>query len=257
MNNLDNIRGILFDLDGVFFVGDQAIAGAADVIAHVQRKQMPFRYVTNTTTQSRDTMANKLQAMGLSIQNHEIISTPYAAVLYLRQQGFKSCHLLVADEVKSEFAEYRDDTDQPDAIIIGDIGDAWHYDLLNRVFRLVMQGSQLIALHKGKFWETAEGLRMDIGAFVAGLEYVTGKQAVIIGKPSEAFFSLALQQLNLPKQQVLMVGDDIDSDVGGAQRSGLRSALVKTGKYRAGYAASSRIKPDVLLDSVADLPRFL
>lgn len=257
MSNLSDIRGILFDLDGVFFVGDHAITGAAETIAHVKQRQIPCRYVTNTTTQSRDAMAQKLQAMGLAIQSHDIISTPHAALLYLRQQGFKSCHLLVADQVKPEFAEYSDDSNQPDAVIIGDIGDAWNYALLNRVFGMLMEGSQLIALHKGKFWQTSAGLHMDIGAFVAGLEYVTGKHAVIIGKPSEAFFSLAIQQLNLPTDQVLMVGDDIDSDVGGAQRSGLRGALVKTGKYRAEYAAASRIKPDWVLDSVADLVRLV
>ncbi|MDD2759247.1 MAG: TIGR01458 family HAD-type hydrolase [Methylomonas sp.] len=250
---MDDISGILFDLDGVLFVGDRMIAGADTVVALVKQKQIPCRFITNTTTQSRDAIAQKLQGMGLSIQSREIISTPSAALLYLRQQGYRSCHLLVADEVKPEFEGIHESDLNPGAVVIGDIGSAWNYELLNKVFGMLMNGADLIALHKNKFWQTDEGLRMDIGAFVAGLEYVTGKQAAVIGKPSPAFFELAIRQLELPAARVVMIGDDIDSDVGGAQRAGLKGALVRTGKYRPEYAAASPIRPDYIFDSVADM----
>lgn len=257
MERLDGIGGVLFDLDGVFFVGNRPVAGGADCIAHLQRLGIPYRFVTNTTTQSRSSMALKLQAMGLPIRAEEIVSAPYAALLYLRRHAYRSCHLLLADEVKAEFAEFEAESLSPQAVVIGDIGPAWEYDLLNRVFRMLMDGAELIALHKGKFWQTEAGLQLDIGAFVAGLEYTTGRQATIIGKPSAAFFQSAVSQLALPPERVLMVGDDIDSDVGGAQQSGLKGVLVKTGKYRQGYADASPIKPDALIDSVADLLNLL
>lgn len=121
----------------------------------------------------------------------------------------------------------------------------------------MVNGAELIALHKNKFWQTQTGLRMDIGAFVAGLEYVTGKPATVIGKPAGAFFQMALQPLGLPVSHVAMVGDDIDSDVGGAQQVGLVGVLVKTGKYREDYVANSLVRPDMLIDSVADLLVYL
>lgn len=253
---LNGIRGILFDLDGVFYVGNQPIADADKVIAHVRRKQLPCRFVTNTTTQSRASIAQKLQALGLPIHSQEIISTPSAALMYLRQQGYSCCHLLVSDEVRHEFEDFPCSDVNPDAVVIGDIGDAWNYALINNVFKMLMGGAELIALHKNKFWQTEHGLRMDIGAFVAGLEYVTGKQATIIGKPSPAFFQLAIKQLQLPATQVVMIGDDIDSDVGGAQRAGLSGVLVRTGKFRPEYASASSIEPDWVIDSVADLIEF-
>ena len=112
----------------------------------------------------------------------------------------------------------------------------------------------MLALHKGRYWQTETGLRMDIGAFVAGLEYVTGQSATVIGKPSPDFFTLVLQDLGLLPEQVAMVGDDIESDIGGAQAVGMKGVLVRTGKYRSETTAVSKIKPSLIIDSVADLP---
>jgi len=253
MAKLGGIKGVLFDLDGVFYVGNRMIDGADKLIATIKQKGIPCRYVTNTTTQTRLSIAGKLQAMGLSILEDEIVSTPSVALSYLHQQAYRSCYFLLNDAVKQEFQSLPNVDTNPDAVVIGDIGDAWNYALLNKVFRMLMSGAELVALHKNKFWQTEEGLRLDIGAFVTGLEYVSDKQAVVIGKPSPAFFQLAVDQLQLPVAQVLMVGDDIDSDVGGAQQAGLKAALVRTGKYRPEYAASSLIKPDLVVDSVAGL----
>ena len=98
---------------------------------------------------------------------------------------------------------------------------------------------------------------MDIGAFVAGLEYATGRTATVVGKPSQPFFEMALDELGLPKRQVIMIGDDIEMDVGGAQRAGIRGVLVKTGKYRDEVAARSAVVPDAVIESIAELPRLL
>ncbi len=141
--------------------------------------------------------------------------------------------------------------------MVGDIGNAWTYQMLNEVFACLMRGAKLIAMHKNRFWQTEHGLQMDIGAFIHGLEYASNTQAMIIGKPSTDFFNIALADMQLEAAQVLMIGDDIDSDIGGAQQAGIRAALVRTGKYRQAYADASNIKPDLLLDSVADLPRVL
>jgi len=256
MANLDGIQGILFDLDGVFYVGDQVIDGSPEVIKYFQEKHFPCRYVTNTTTKSIDALHQKLQGLGLPIERHEIISAPYAALLYLRQLQQPSCHLVLCEEVKQDFGEFAQTDTTPDAVVLGDIGRAWDYAMLNRVFQMVMSGAKLIALHKGKFWQTSEGLQMDIGAFVAGLEYATGTEATIIGKPSPAFFELSVNALELPKTKVAMVGDDIDSDVGGAQAVGLKGILVRTGKYRQEHVDSSPVHPDLTIDSVAELPRY-
>jgi HAD superfamily hydrolase (TIGR01458 family) len=163
----------------------------------------------------------------------------------------------VNDEVLADFRDFKQSDTDAQAVIIGDIGNAWTYDLLNNVFRLLMNGAELVALHRNKFWQTEAGLQMDIGAFVAGLEYVTGKTATVMGKPSPEFFAAALSRIGLKSGEVAMIGDDIDTDIGAAQAQGIIGILVKTGKYREEYVQASKIKPDLVLDSIADLGGLL
>jgi HAD superfamily hydrolase (TIGR01458 family) len=257
MKNLDNIRGVLFDLEGVLYVGNQVIDGAKETINYVNEHHIPHRYVTNTTTKSRKALSQKLQDLGFNIEIQDILSAPYAACVYLRKRQPRSCYFLVSESIREEFREFPTSSTNPDAIIIGDIGRAWDYELINQIFQMIMEGAELIALHKGRFWQTPEGLRIDIGFYIAALEYVTGVEATVIGKPSPTFFQAAMQELALPQDEIVMVGDDIDSDVGGAQQSGIRGILVRTGKYRQEYVNSSAIVPDGILDSIADLIPYL
>ena len=255
-DTLSNIKGILFDINGVFHVDNRPIDGAIEIIEKILDK-FPCRFVTNTTTKSRQTFHQSLVDIGLPIPSSSIISAPYAAVLYLRQLDNPSCYLLLAEDVKSDFAEFEQSDTNPDVVVIGDIGDRWNYNIMNRVFKMLNDGAELIALHKGKYWQAEGELQLDIGAMVAGLEYASGKSATVVGKPSSSFFQLALSELELPAENVIMVGDDIDSDVGGAKKEGIKGILVKTGKYRRELVEGSDVEPDGILRSVADLEKIL
>ncbi|MCB1670988.1 MAG: TIGR01458 family HAD-type hydrolase [Gammaproteobacteria bacterium] len=251
------IRGVLFDLDGVLYVGDQVIDGAAETLQWLKRNGIPFRFITNTSTRTASAVADKLQGLGFDIDAAQIFSAVSATRDYLARQGSPTVHLLIRDSARTEFSEFDQTDSVPDYVIVGDIGAAWDYRLLNRVFNELMAGAELIAMHMNKYWQTEQGLQMDIGAFVAGLEFVTGKHATIIGKPSEEFFHLAVANMGLEPHQVLVVGDDIENDVGGAQAAGLSGVLVRTGKYREEFARRSEISPNAVIDSIADLPGLL
>lgn len=251
MKRFQNIRGVLCDLDGVLYVGEQAIEGAVEAIHTLQERQIPHRYVTNTTTQSREALSQKLQRLGFPIKADEILSAPAAACVYLRQRQARACYFAVSEAIRDEFNEFPSVDTAPDVVVIGDIGRAWNYDLMNHLFQMIMDGAELVAMHKGKYWQTSEGLRVDIGAFIAGLEYVTGTTATLVGKPSPAFFQAAAHELGCPTDDIVMIGDDIESDVGGAQQSGIRGILVKTGKYREEVEAASSVVPDAIFDSIA------
>jgi HAD superfamily hydrolase (TIGR01458 family) len=257
MNTLSSTKGILFDLDGVLYVSSSAIDGAIEAIKKIRTSGMPCRFVTNTSTLSLASLHKKIQQLGFSIPENEIISAPQAALLYLRQLQDPVCRFLLADDVKKDFAEFRQSNTEAEYIVIGDIGNAWSYDLLNEVFTCLMHGAKLIAIHKNRFWQTEHGLQMDIGGFVDGLEYASGTKAMIIGKPSKDFFQIALDHMGLQANQAAMIGDDIDADIGGAQEAGVQGILVKTGKYRKSYADLSAITPDLIIDSVAELPKVL
>ena len=256
MDSSPETHGLLFDLDGVLYVGKEVILGAIETIAKL-RQQFTCRFITNISTLSLSSLRRKINGLGFDIAPEEIIGAPQAALRYLEQQPDPTCRLLLAEDVKQDFANLPQSDTTPRFIVVGDIGEAWSYALLNEVFDNLMNGGRLIAVHKNRFWQTKHGLQLDIGAFIHGLEYASGSEAVIIGKPSRAFFQVALDDMGLSKDEVLMIGDDIDSDVGGAQEAGLRAVLVLTGKYRQAYAEASAIKPDYMIDSIADLPALL
>ncbi|HEY9276881.1 MAG TPA: TIGR01458 family HAD-type hydrolase [Methylotenera sp.] len=257
MNTLSSTKGILFDLDGVLYVSSNAIDGAITAIEKIRASGISCRFVTNTSTLSLTSLHKKINQLGFSIPENEIISAPQATLLYLQQLQNPVCRFLLADDVKNDFAAFRESNTEAEYIIVGDIGNAWSYELLNQVFNCLMHGANLIAIHKNRFWQTEYGLQMDIGGFIDGLEYASGTKAMIIGKPSKDFFQIALDHMGLQANQAVMIGDDIDADIGGAQQAGLKGVLVRTGKYRKSYAEQSAVTPDLIINSVAELPDAL
>lgn len=251
------IEGLLLDMDGVLYVGDKLIEGALETLEVLRRREVPFRFITNTTTRSPESLLDKLARLGIEAEAEEVFTAVTATRNYLESRGDPSCYLLLREEAKTAFKRFDKNDHDPDYVVIGDIGARWDYETLNDVFNMLMRGAGLICMHRNKFWQGEEGLRMDIGAFVAALEYVSDKEAIVIGKPSSAFFEQAIGSLGLSHEKVAIVGDDIDSDVGGGQASGLSGVLVKTGKYRESYVSRSSIRPDAIIDSIADLPGLL
>lgn len=252
-----NVGGILFDLDGVFYVGNRLIPGARETLEFLAEKQIPYCFVTNTTTQSSRELQAKLTTLGIPCEREQLISAPRATASYLKTQGIKRCAFVINPSVMEDFSDFESVDDRPQAVVVGDIGRRWSYGLLDRIFQHLVSGATLIAMHRNKYWQKSGGLHIDIGAFIAGLEYVADTKAVITGKPTEAFFNAALQYLNEVREKVILVGDDIQSDIGGAQAVGIRAALVKTGKYRPELVTKAGIKPDWIIPSVAHLKEFL
>ena len=252
-----SIQGLLLDMDGVLYIGDELIEGAAETLDELREMEIPLRFITNTTTRTQRDLMDKLGRLGLEAEEKEVFTAVTATREHLAAMDRPSCHLLVRESVLPEFSEFRQDDESPDVVVIGDIGANWTYDTLNRVFNMLMNGSQLICMHRNKYWQDPDGLRMDIGAFVAALEHVTGKEAVVIGKPAENFFKQGVASLGLETGEVAVVGDDIESDVGGAQACGLQGILCETGKYRPEAVQNSSVDPDHRIDSIAALPDFL
>ncbi len=244
-------------MDGVVHVGNSPVPGAADTLRYLDSKGIPYRFLTNTTTLPPEKLWRKMVNLGLPVTSDVIVTVHQAAVAYLRRNPNGKCYLLVDDNVLPVYKGLPQSESHPDYIVMGDIGNRWSYTLLNEIFNLVMDGAEMVALHKGRFWQTERGLRIDIGTFVSGLEYSTGKQATVIGKPSPTFFETALNGLGLDKKEVIMVGDDIETDIGGAQRAGIAGVLVKTGKYRPEDVERSSVVPDAVLSSVAELKDLL
>ena len=249
------VTGFLIDLDGVMYTGDTLVPGADDAIEFLEENGYRYRFVSNTTRRCRRTIAERLARMGLEISETHIFTPPVAAVAFMQKTKKHRFHLLVTGDVSEDFPPCDPDEAAavPDYIILGDAGDEITYANLNTAFRHLMAGAELIALERDRFWMAPGGHSLSAGPFVSALEFATGKKAVLMGKPSRAFFELALRDMGLGPEQAVMIGDDIHTDVGGARDAGMRGILVKTGKYREDLVRKSTIRPDMVLNSIADI----
>ena len=250
-------RGVLLDLDGTLWQEERPIPGAAAAVARLRSAGLGIRFCTNITRMPRRALAEQLGAVGIAVSVDEVISAPAAAAAWLRAEGVHRVALCLPGVTHEDFTGFAIVDERPEAVVVGDLGGDWTFDRLNRAFRWVLDGARLVAVQKGRYWLTADGLTLDAGAFVAALEFATGVTATLTGKPSPTFFVAAARSLDLAPAGVLMVGDDAVSDVAGAREAGCAAALVRTGKYRAGDETRSAIPPDLVLDSVADLPDAL
>lgn len=259
MGTLMCVKGLLIDLDGVIYVGDTPIDGARNAIAFLVQNDIPFRFLSNTTRKSRRTIAGKLAAMGFEIPEEHIFTPPLAAIAHMRKTGRNRYHLLTTGDVDQDFNDIglNDGTGLVDYVILGDAGDAVTYNSLNRAFRQLMGGAELIALERDRYWLSGDGLALSAGPFVTALEFATGKKATVVGKPSRAFFELALQEIGLHRDQVAMIGDDIVTDIEGAQAAGIRGILVRTGKFREQDLTPGGIIPWKTIDSIAGIKEIL
>lgn len=248
---MNQIKGLLIDIDGVLIEDGQALEGAVDRFNEL-KQSYELRLLTNTTTKRVANIHQSLVELGFNVELEDIITAPVAARLYLESKGITSLYPVVHPSIRAEFDAFEINKSNPDAIIVGDIGKAWNYDLMNELFKCLMNGSELIALHKGKFWKSEGELQLDIGSFIVGLEYASGKNATVVGKPSFSFFESALSTLSLAKDEVLMIGDDIYGDIQGAQTFGLKAYLVQTGKYNEAFVAQSGIVPDKVIQGFKD-----
>jgi HAD superfamily hydrolase (TIGR01458 family) len=255
---LADIRGLLVDLDGVLYVEDEPVSGAHEALARLRAAGLALRFVTNTTSRSRAQTLVKLERLGFNVDSEELVTPAVLAVSHCLEHDRRRVLLVMNENVKEDFTELvEDDGADADAVIVGDLGEAFGYGVLNVAFRAVIAGAELIALQKNRYWLRADGLSLDVGPFVAALEYATRREALVVGKPSRAFFELVVGALGVEPAHAAMVGDDIESDVGGALAARLAGVLVRTGKYTPDSVRASGVEPTATIDSIAQLPELL
>ncbi|MDH3665332.1 MAG: TIGR01458 family HAD-type hydrolase [Paracoccaceae bacterium] len=225
-------KGVLLDLGGVVFFGQTPIEGALEAVDRLHEAGLPVRFLTNTTRRSSARLRTDLSAMRLEIPEADLLTPARLAVDYLTAHGL-SPHLLVHEGLEEEFAALP--RNMPEAVVIGDAGERFTFANLNAAYRKLEAGAKFLVLAENRNFKDADGeLSMDAGAFVRALEYASGRQAKVLGKPSADFFALAVESLGCLAHEAVMVGDDAEADVGGAMAAGLAGVLVRTGKYREG-----------------------
>lgn len=267
------VRAFLLDLDGVIVTAGTAVPGAADAIAEIERRSVPYRIVTNTSAVSRTTLSRWSAKLGAPIPPERFESALSASAAWTaRTFPGQPLYVLASDDAKSEFSGQHLLTHEEAgarrataaAVVIGDSPEEATFDNLNRAFRLVRGGARLVGMHRNPWWLTPEGPTLDSGSFVVGLEFAAETRATIVGKPTPAFFTQAVRDLRkecggvLARAEIAMVGDDVRTDVRASQRAGLRGILVLTGKHGPAdveVAASERggRRPDAVAKDLAEV----
>jgi HAD superfamily hydrolase (TIGR01458 family) len=251
---------ILLDVDGVLHVSGEPIPGAAEAVARLRRQGHSLRFVTNNSTRPRAMLVEELRTLGFELDDDELQTTARAAA---RQLAGKRVFALVMGAIVPDLEGIELVGDHADAVLLGGCDETtepnqvFSWMNLGRAFAEVQMGAELYCLHKNKWWQTSRGPLLDAGAFVAGIEYATGVDATVVGKPSPAYFAAALDALGAEPELTWMVTDDVDADVRGAQSFGMRTALVRTGKFRPESLEESGLVPEIVLSSVAQLPDWL
>jgi HAD superfamily hydrolase (TIGR01458 family) len=258
---LATLRAMLIDLDGVIYQDEQLVPGAPSAVAWIRAQAILHVFVTNTTSRARRALVDKLTRFGIPVNDAEIVTPTVIAPEWLRREACEPAALFVPAATQPDFVGVNTLAEDAEtgagSVVLGDLGPAWTFAALNRAFRLLMEnpGAQLIALGTSRYWRASDGLRLDVGPFVAALEHATSRSALVLGKPSRQFFEIALMVLGCSAAETVMVGDDIAADVEGAQRAGMRGVLVRTGKFRE-TDLRGHIRADGVLNSIADLPSW-
>jgi HAD superfamily hydrolase (TIGR01458 family) len=254
------MAAILLDVDGVLHVSGAPIAGATSAVRRLREAGHRLRFVTNSTTRSRAQLVEQLNEMGFDIHEEELQTTGSVAV---RALAGRRVLALTMPGILDDLEGLQLVGMNVDAVLVGgadegeEVGRVFSYLNLNRAFHELEAGAELYCLHKNRWWQTADGPRLDTGAFVAGLEYAANTEATVLGKPSAAYYAAALEALDAEAGITWMIGDDLDGDVVGAHRHGMKTILVRTGKFRPDEVERSQVQPGAIVSSIAQVPDWL
>jgi phospholysine phosphohistidine inorganic pyrophosphate phosphatase len=248
-----DVQAVLLDLQGVLYEAGAPYDGAVDAVARLGVAGLAIRFLTNKTTQPLHAIAAHMRGMGFDVEPGQLFTPILAARGVLDERGIRRVHLAAGPALAEDLAGYTLCDEDAEAIVLGDLERAFTWDRLNGLFAMMRDGALLIALHKNRYCRRGDGLGLDLGPFVAALEYATRSEAIVAGKPSPTFFQMALRDMRVEPRDAVMVGDDIDSDIGGGLGAGMTTVQVRTGKYSKADQTVA-IQPAYRIDSIKDLP---
>ena len=252
MATLPGYRGVIFDIDGVLTYQGKVYPGAVQLTDTLRDKGVILRFLTNSTLKSRASCALKLRNAGFNVMDDEVVTSAFATAQYLKGLNPRSCWVLVDGEGGDEFYQFNQDTEDPEYIILGDNRSRFDFEHLNQVLRLLLKGARLIAM-QAELLDTSQGdVILNVGSWVGMLERAAKVQAVIVGKPGAFGFELTLQTMGLAKAEVLVVGDQLGTDILGAKRFGMQSALITAGEFDPADL-NGKVAPDYVFSSVIEV----
>jgi HAD superfamily hydrolase (TIGR01458 family) len=245
-------KGAIFDIDGVLEYQDEVIPGAPETLERLRERKVRLRFLSNSTLKSRAVAAERLRQKGFQVFDEEMITASSATAHYLRSLQPMTCWVMLDGPGLEEFAEFEQDMQNPDYIVVGDYRNNFNFQTMNKALRLLHNGAGLIGMIPEVLDVSLGELELNVGAWVKMLENACGKPATYIGKPYPYGFELSLASMGLPRQQVAMIGDQADTDIQGAQAVGLKTILLTTGEYWL-HHMDGAVQADHIFDSIEEI----
>ncbi|XP_033756319.1 phospholysine phosphohistidine inorganic pyrophosphate phosphatase-like [Pecten maximus] len=249
----DGVEGVLLDITGVLYESgpSEAIQGSLEAVKRLKEAGLPVRFCTNETTCTRQVLVDRLKGFGFDIKPEEVFPPIPAMCQVLKERNLRP-HLLIHPNASADFSDVT--TENPNCVVLGDAIHEFSYANLNKAFQILVSLNNpiLFSLGKGRYYKDEGNLVLDVGSFCRALEYACDIEAEVVGKPSATFFNTAVKNMGLNAEKVVMVGDDIVSDVGGALASGMRGVLVRTGKYRSTDEDHPTVKPSAIVNNLSE-----
>jgi inorganic pyrophosphatase len=253
--NISDKKGFIFDIDGTLTYDGKCLPGAIELIETLRNRGATLRFATNGTGKSPEEIADQLNDIGFTVEAKEVETSVTACLSLLKTRYQKqSGRLLLPKRTHQQFANIESQDTNPDYIVLGDIDDQFTNRLMNALFNQIREGAQLIVFHRNLYFHYGGQYHLDSGAYTLALEQATQSQAIVTGKPSSIFFDEIVKGMELEKQDVVVIGDDLSTDILGANYSAIDSILVETGKYAAGLR-HEQAKPTWQLHSLRELTK--
>ncbi len=244
-----DFKAFVLDLDGVVYRGSEPLPGVGEKIARLRRRGRVL-FVTNNSTKTRGEYVDKLSSLGIEVEEDEILTSAYAAALYVSEHWGRAGVYVVGEDGLRKELEWRGVSVRESgcsAVVVG-LDRKFTYEKLATAQRHIQQGAELLATNRDPTLVTESGLIPGAGAIVAAIEVASGTRARLIGKPSRIMGELILRQLGVEAEKTLMIGDRLDTDIAMGRALGMRTALVLTGATTREDVERSRIRPDYVLD---------
>lgn len=252
------IRGIVIDMDGVLRRGGQALPGVEPFFDTLRQRKIRLILATNNSTVTPDSVVTLMRGMGVSIEREEMIGSAQATAGYLRQHFAPGTRVILLGEealqqaVQDAGFELVEDPIKADVVVSG-FNRRLDYALLTRVAIAIQNGAAFIGTNPDKSFPLEEWNAPGNGAILAALEATTGARPIIIGKPEPHLYTQCLQRMGTSPQETLALGDRLDTDILGGQRTGMPTAMVLTGISSRDDIETTGIRPDWIFSGLPDL----
>ncbi len=256
------VRGILCDIDGTLYFRGRVIPYAVETVSYLQDKGYKIVFLTNTDSKPPIEVLNTLLNFGFSVNSDDIFTPIIAIKEYISQFPDKNSYFLASEQVKPEFQNFSQvsENEIPDFVVISDFSDDWRIERLNQAFKHVLKGAKLIGSQGNRYFLDQDGNpKIDTGSLVRMVADAAHVKPLILGKPNSDYFKLALEKIGVNANEAIIIGDDIESDIQGAENTGIKGILVKTGKGQKKFQKNfhSKIDPFLTLNSISELRKLL